>query len=140
LTMHANGWSKAVCALQNSLVWRDVWLQDLAGSFMGVSTHYSTSCICCQTPLKWIALTWQGGLAQVCQSLETKNPQAIYRCDGRDCPSGYYRCPMHCLMHIRCLTGRIVFLYLVGRRAKGERNLFPDTVMVGIGISREMTP
>jgi hypothetical protein len=28
-------------------------------------------------PLKWIALTWQGGLLQVCQSLGTKNPQAI---------------------------------------------------------------
>jgi hypothetical protein len=54
------------------------------------------------TPLKWIALTWQGGSTQVCQSLVTKNPQAIYRCDGRDYPRGYYRCPMHCLMHIRC--------------------------------------
>jgi hypothetical protein len=29
------------------------------------------------TPLRWIALTWQGGLPQVCQSLGTKNPQAI---------------------------------------------------------------
>jgi hypothetical protein len=28
-------------------------------------------------PLMWIALTWQGGLPQVCQSLGTKNPQAI---------------------------------------------------------------
>jgi hypothetical protein len=41
-----------------------------------------------ETPLTWIALTWQGGLTQVCQSLGTKNPQVIHQCNGRDCPSG----------------------------------------------------
>jgi hypothetical protein len=30
---------------------------------------------CALPPLKWIALTWQGRLIQVCQSLATKNPQ-----------------------------------------------------------------
>jgi hypothetical protein len=28
-------------------------------------------------PLRWIALTWQGGLPQVCQSLGRKNPHAF---------------------------------------------------------------
>jgi hypothetical protein len=66
-------------------------------------------------PLMWIALTWQGGLTQVCQSLGTKNPQVIHQCNGRDCPSG--------TAAVRWLTGRMAFLLFSWKKAKGEKEL-----------------
>jgi hypothetical protein len=48
------------------------WEESLAATSDNVIDKMKTL-----TPLRWIALTWQGGLPQVCPSLGTKNPQAI---------------------------------------------------------------
>jgi hypothetical protein len=71
------------------------------------SHHFQggTKCSVC-SPLMWVALTWQGAESRFVRAWATKNLQAIYQCDGTDCRGGNHRCPMH----IRCLTGRIVFL------------------------------